>query len=222
MEYIYRNKLWFRGKGQKKSAFKRNEFVYRNRGIVISKNEKNSNSHTSTIFNNINELFEFIKISNIHDRCLYEIISDKCQLYFDIDINNNIYVTLKNVIDHIYYFLYTYFNITPKKHLILCASRHTKKSFHLIFPEFYIDSLSKRILMKNIVKHGNEYIDYRVYNLYQPFRIFGSYKPREYDSELKIIDTQNNILSINDVSEQIFKMTIISNVSHFARALSKK
>lgn len=77
MEYIYRNKLWFRGKGQKTAAFTRNELLYQNRGIVISKNEKNSNSHTSTIFNDINELFQFIKNSNIHDRCSYEIISDK-------------------------------------------------------------------------------------------------------------------------------------------------
>lgn len=40
MEYIYRNKLWFRGKGQKTAAFTRNELLYQNRGIVISKNEK--------------------------------------------------------------------------------------------------------------------------------------------------------------------------------------
>ena len=52
LSFYWKDKLWYRGKNQKQRAISERQHLYNTRGVVISKNETNSNSQTSTVFEN--------------------------------------------------------------------------------------------------------------------------------------------------------------------------
>ena len=74
LTFLWQNKIWFRGENQKLRAISERQRLYDNKGIVIAKNELNSNLQASTVFENPSELYDFIEKTPDNLRCFYEII----------------------------------------------------------------------------------------------------------------------------------------------------
>lgn len=200
MDFVLHNKTWFRGHQQRQRAIAERKRLYGNEGVVISRNEGYSHKQASTVFRNAEDVYEFIKkMEYINDKFLYEIIEDKSVLFFDIDSECNDDLTLEDVVAHVYDIIKCLYSVVPNKHVVLSASRKGKLSWHILFPEYYIDSNERVLLSEYIKANSNYYVDWHVYNKTQALRLHGCYKPGDLSSRLKFVNDKGNInLNINE------------------------
>jgi len=209
LTFFWQNKRWFRGKNQKQRALSERERLYDNKGVVIAKNELNSNVQASTVFENPSELYDFIKQTPPNLRCFYEIIEQNSKLYFDIEYHDYS-LNLTNVLQHLYSILKLLYNIYPKKRLILAAHRFNKKSWHVIFPEYSITPEERTKLSKYLKTCARPYVDWNVYNKNQPLRLCGCYKSNDFCSKLHLIDDNEN--TIFNYDSNTFMNTMVTQI----------
>tara|TARA_Y100000389_G_C17384710_1_gene476351 strand:- start:213 stop:941 length:729 start_codon:yes stop_codon:yes gene_type:complete len=172
MIYTYHDREWFRGQGQRDRAIldRTNKFGETN-GIVLSMSEFKSNAQMSSVFPDTNSIVDFINKVEPEKRCFYELIENKSKLYFDVDISPNIQMTENDMLTNIYQFLKNRFNVTPNVRHVLRAHRKDKRSWHIIFPEFFLLPEDRRNLIDYILDENMIGVDYRVYNKTQPLRL---------------------------------------------------
>mgnify|MGYP001157229955 CR=1 FL=1 len=216
---VLNNKLWFRGKNQKQRAISERQKLYGNKGIVISKNESKSNKQMSSVFENPYELYDYTKQTPPHLRCFYEIVEHNSKLYFDIEYDNYCLV-LTEVLQHLYSILKLLYNISPKKRIILSAHRYNKKSWHIIFPEYSISPEERKKLSKYLQTSAKAYVDWRVYNTNQPFRLCGSYKSIDFSSKLYLMDDNEN--KILNYDSNTFINTMVTQINPDAICIKSK
>jgi hypothetical protein len=209
LSFYWKDKLWFRGKNQRQRAISERQRLYNTKGVVISKNETNSNSQTSTVFENPSELYDYIQTTPQKIRCFYEIIEHNSKLYFDIEYQNYS-LDLTDVLQHLYCILKLLYNIYPKKRIILSAHRFNKKSWHIIFPEYSISPEERKILSKYLKHSAKPYVDWRVYNNNQPLRLCGCYKPNDFCSKLHLNDDNEDV--IFDYDSNTFVYTMVTQI----------
>lgn len=218
--FIWNEKMWFRGYQQRKRAIQERKRLYNDNGIVIAKNESYTRKQASTVFANAKEVYEYINtIKYYSDKCFYEIVEDYSKLYFDIDLEFN-NISLKQVLEEIYDFLKLMYNIRPTETVFLAAHRGCKKSWHIIFPEYYVDYTERQELSKKLYNSGTSYIDWRVYNATQPFRLCGCYKPDDFTSKFYLVNKSDE--KIHEISLDQFTTTMVTQIPVYARKLSSK
>ena len=172
--FKYLEREWFRGPQQRRRAIEDRINKYGADGIILSMSEFKSNGHMSCVFPNSHEIISFIRnIDTSHEKCFYELIENKSKLYFDIDLPAISKLTDEDILNNIYGFLEKYFHIKPSKAYILTAHRKDKKSWHIIFPEYFLSSEDRKNLGNYIAYDNIPGIDFRVYNKTQPLRIQG-------------------------------------------------
>ena len=199
LTFFFQNKLWFRGKNQKQRCIDERIRLYGKKGIVISKNEFRSEKQASAVFKNPSELYDYIKKTPSNMRCYYEIIEYNSKLYFDIESNNNL-LELNEVLQHLYAILKLLYNITPSIRRVLSAHRFDKKSWHFIFPEYSISPEEREKLSKYLKEFANPYVDWRVYNKNQPYRLCGCYKSNDFYSKLHLNDDNEDVIFHYDLN----------------------
>ena len=219
LSFYWKDKLWYRGKNQKQRAISERQHLYKTKGVVISKNETNSNTQTSTVFENPSKLYDYIKTTPEKIRCFYEIIENDSKLYFDIEYENYS-LRLTDVLQHLYGILKVLYNIYPRKHILLSAHRFNKKSWHIIFPEYSISYEERKKLSKYLKIYAQPYVDWRVYNKNQPFRLCGCYKPNDFCSKLHLIDDNED--TIFDYDSNTFVYTMVTQILPNSISLKSK
>lgn len=219
LTFFFQNKLWFRGKNQKQRCINERIRLYGNKGIVISKNEFRSVKQASAVFENPSELYDYIKQTPQNMRCFYEIIEYNSKLYFDIE-SNDCLLDLTEVLQHLYAILKLLYNIYPSIRHVLSAHRFDKKSWHIIFPEYSISPEEREKLSNYLKKFANPYVDWRVYNKNQPYRLCGCYKSDDFYSKLHLNDDNGDVIFHYDLNT--FVDTMVTQTHRGALPLKYK
>tara|TARA_B100000965_G_scaffold100601_1_gene82530 strand:+ start:13737 stop:14432 length:696 start_codon:yes stop_codon:yes gene_type:complete len=172
--FHYHEMFWYRGKNQRQRAIEEriNKYgIYK--GFVISMSEFKSNAQMSTTVKDVSAIINLLSSFKPEERCLFELIEDRSKLYFDVDVPPTIKITKENVLNNIMKFLNDAFGIIPTKQHILTAHRFDKLSWHIIFPEFYITREDRKNLSDYILEYSIPFVDHKVYNKTQCFRMKG-------------------------------------------------
>ncbi len=211
LTFLWQNKIWFRGENQKLRAISERQRLYDNKGIVIAKNELNSNLQASTVFENPSELYDFIEKTPDNLRCFYEIIEHNSKLYFYIEYQYYS-LNLTDVLQHLYSILKLLYNIYPKKRIILSSHRFNKKTWHIIFPEYSISHEERKKLSKYLKTFAKPYVNWKVYNKNQPLRLCGCYKSNNFCSKLHLNDENEN--TVFNYDSNTFISTMVTQQCH--------
>lgn len=171
--FFYKDREWFRGRGQRSRAIEDRINKYgENNGIVLSMSEFKSNAQMSCVFPDANSIVDFIYKVEPKERCFYELIENKSKLYFDVDMLSRVHLTTEEeILANIEAFLKRRFNVSPNVKYILRAHREDKKSWHIIFPEYFLFADDRKNLIDHILDENMVGVDYRVYNKTQPLRL---------------------------------------------------
>jgi hypothetical protein len=172
--FHYHESFWYRGKNQRQRAIEeriKNNGIYR--GFVISMSEFKSNAQMSTVVKDLSGITKLLLSFQPEERCFFELIEERSKLYFDVDVPPTVQITKETVLNNIMKFLNNAFGIIPIKKHILTAHRSDKLSWHIIFPEYYITREDRKNFSDYILEYSIPFVDYRVYNKTQCFRMKG-------------------------------------------------
>ena len=157
-------------------------------------------------FKNHIHLRKYMQNTEYNNKCFYELITEKKfrKPYFDIDIDD-IKLDEKIIIDEIILSI----SKILEDAVILIYSSHTKDkiSFHIVIGNYYFinNQENKNFYQKvieNLKKETSEYVDSKVYNTVQQFRILGSHKYEKTNVKIFREDLSKNF-NIPDIYKEL-------------------
>ncbi len=153
-------------------------------------------------------------------RNYYEVIENKCKIYFDIDMKDNLDLADKMIYEVLNAIKiemltkvsnYNHFDHT----LIFTSHSEIKKSFHVIIDGFFFENNQQvkqfyKNVKRNVPEYYHKYLDSAVYTKNRSFRMYksqklGSNRPKEITKEYDTF--------IPKLQKDIFYTSLITNIS---------